>query len=326
MPANEIPLIDLHRHLDGNVRLQTILELAEEHGISLPAPTVETLRPYVEVTDVEVGLMAFIARFKYLTEVMVDAEACRRIAYENVEDAAAEGIAYLELRFSPCFMAETHGLDPAQVVEAVVDGAFSGARDTGVEVGLIGILSRSYGPQMCEAELGVLLQYRNKLLAVDLAGDEQRFPAALFIDHFRTVREAGLAVTVHAGEADGPTSVWSAIRDLGATRIGHGFRSIEDPELVDFLVEKQIGLEICLSSNLDIGAVASYRAHPAKRLFDAGVLLNLNTDDPAISGINLRHELEVAAPAAGFVERDLLALKRNACRMAFGIGQRPKFQ
>lgn len=315
--VNNLPLIDLHRHLDGSVRLKTILELADQHGIELPARSVEGLRPYVQVTSSEAGLMAFIARFKFLTAVMVDADACRRIAFENVEDAASEGIAYVELRFSPAFMAEANGLKTEEVVDAVIDGTRASARAAGIEARLIGILSRSYGVGSCMDELDVLLRRRDELVALDLAGDEARFPAGLFSEHFRRAREAGLAVTVHAGEADGPQSVWSAIDHLGASRIGHGFRSIEDPRLVEALVERRIGLEICLTSNLHIGAVESYQAHPAKHLFDAGVLLNLNTDDPGISGIDLRHEYEVAAPAAGFSDSDLETVRRNANEMAF---------
>lgn len=261
--------------------------------------------------------MAFIARFEYMTAVMVNADACRRIAHENVIDAAREGIGYVELRFSPVFMAETHGLDPADVVDAVIDGVASGIDEAGIEAGLIGILSRSYGVECCSAELDVLLGRSRKLVAIDLAGDEQKYPAALFVEHFKRVRDAGLGITIHAGEADGPQSVWSAIRDLGANRIGHGFRSLEDPALVEYLAEQQIGLEICLTSNLHIGAVDNYAVHPAKRLFDAGVLMNLNTDDPGISGIDLRHEYDKAGPKAGFTVEDRFRLMQNAGAMAF---------
>lgn len=313
----EYELIDLHRHLDGSVRLETILDLAELHGVELPARTVEGLRPHVQVTEAQPGLMAFIARFRYLTAVMVDAEACRRIAFENVEDAAGEGIAYVELRFSPAFMAEANGLRPEDVVDAVIDGVHEGARETGIQARLIGILSRSYGTACCMEELAALLGRKDDLVAIDLAGDEARFPAGLFTEHFRKVRDAGLGVTIHAGEADGPHSVRAAIEELGADRIGHGFRAIEDPGLVELLAERQIGLEICLTSNLQIGAVESYAAHPAKRLLDAGVCLNLNTDDPGISGIDLPHEYNVAAPAAGFTPADLARVKENAARMAF---------
>lgn len=317
--ADNLPSIDLHRHLDGSVRLETILDLAEQHGVDLPSQTLEGLRPYVQVTGAQAGLMAFIARFEYLTAVMVDGQAVRRIAFENVEDAAGEGIEYIELRFSPVFMAEAHGLDASVVVDAVIDGVAEGVQKTGVDARLIGILSRSYGVESCLRELAVLLRRREALVAIDLAGDEAQFPAGLFVEHFRKVRDAGLGITVHAGEAAGPASVWAAIDELGAHRIGHGFRSIDDPRLVEVLAERQIGLEICLTSNLHIGAVESYESHPAKRLLDAGVLLNLNTDDPGISCIDLRHEYEIAGPAAGFSRRDLEILRRNAARMAFGL-------
>ena len=319
MQQAKTPFIDLHRHLDGNVRLQTILDLADQHGVSLPASTVDGIRPYVHVNGSEPGLMAFIARFKYLRAVLADAAACRRIALENVQDAAREGIDYIELRFSPVFMAEPHGLAPEEVVDAVIDGIHAGARDTGVDARPIGILSRSYGPRRCHDELDALLRRRADLVAVDLAGNERDFPAGLFTEHFRKVRDAGLNVTVHAGEADGPASVWAAIDDLGATRIGHGFRSAEDPALVTHLAEQGIGLEICLTSNLHIQAVSEYAAHPAKSLLDAGVCLNLNTDDPGISAIDLAHEYETAAPAAGFVEEDLIRIRENARAMAFGL-------
>jgi len=311
------PLIDLHRHLDGSIRLQTILELADQHGIALPADTVEGLAPYVHIDGNEPGLMAFIARFKYLVEILVDADACRRVAYECVEDAKSEGIQYVELRFSPWFMAERHGLEPQAVVEACIDGMRAGEYDTGVRANAIGILSRTYGPAICQRELDVLLACRDGLVAVDLAGDEAGFPAGLFIEHFRRARDAGLHVTVHAGEADGPASVWSALRDLGAERIGHGFRSIEDPALVDYLIGNDIGLESCPTSNLHISAVESYAVHPIKSLAERGVKFCLNTDDPGISAITIRHEYEHAAPAIGLSREQVQAAQLNAVDMAF---------
>lgn len=311
------PLCDLHRHLDGSVRLQTVLELADQHGIALPAQTVETLRPFVQVTGVETGLMEFIGKFQYLTAVLADAEACHRIARENVEDAANEGIDYIELRFSPWFMAEAHGLKPAEVVEAVVDGVRSGAQATGVKAQTIGILSRTYGPETCMAELGALLNCRDGLVAIDLAGDEKNFPAAWFREHFRRVRDSGLRVTIHAGEADGAHSVWSALEDLGAERIGHGIRAIEDERLLGFLAERGIGLEVCLTSNVQTSTVSSLASHPAAKILQSGVLMNLNTDDPGISGIDLRHEYDIAASQAGFTPEMIRQSQVNGLDMAF---------
>jgi adenosine deaminase len=312
-----LPLIDLHRHLDGSIRLETVLEVAMEQGIALPAYDLDALRPHVVVEGKANGLMDFIGRFRWLTAILHDLETCRRVAYENVEDARREGIDYVELRFSPWFMAEPHGLDPAGVVEAVADGVITAERDTGVRAQIIGILSRTYDAETCHHELDALLAHRDHLVAIDLAGDEQKFPASRFQQHFKRARDAGLRVTVHAGEVDGPGSVWSAIRELGATRIGHGIHCLEDPALVEFLAEQRIGLEIAITSNIQVGIVDDYPDHPVKRILEAGIVANLNTDDPAISGIDLAHELEVAAPRAGLSPEQIRQAQSNALEMAF---------
>jgi adenosine deaminase len=312
-----LPLCDLHRHLDGSIRLQTVLELAEQHNITLPGHDLDSLRPHVQIMDPAEGLMEFIAKFQYLTAVLVDTDACRRVAFENVLDAAVEGIDYIELRFSPWFMAETHGLNAGDVTAAVIEGIRAGEAASGVRAQAIGILSRTYGPEICMQELDALLAHHDGLVALDLAGDEKRFPASLFKQHFHRSRDAGLRTTIHAGEADGPHSVWSAIRDLGAERIGHGIRSIEDPSLVEFLAEQQIGLEVCLSSNLHTSTVTSLARHPAKSLLQAGVRLNLNTDDPGISGIDLPEEYNIAAPAAGLDASMIRKTQLAGLEMAF---------
>ena len=312
-----LPLIDLHRHLDGSLRLTTILDLAERHGLMLPARDVEGLRPHVEIDRREPSVMAFIARFRWLREVMVDADACRRIAHESVLDAAAEGLDYVELRFSPWFMAERHGLDVMAVTEAVIDGMRSGSETTGLRVGAIGILSRTYGPEVALVELDALLRFRERLVALDLAGDELRWPARHFVPHFRRAREAGLAITVHAGEADGAESVWQSIRELGATRIGHAARIVEDPRLVDHMLEHRIGIEANLTSNVQTSTVEDYAHHPLKRWLERGLLATINTDDPAISGIDLPHEYRVAAPAAGLTPELCRRAQANALEIAF---------
>jgi adenosine deaminase len=312
-----LPLIDLHRHLDGSIRLETVLEVAQQQGIALPADDLDGLRPHVVVDGKAAGLMDFIGRFRWLTAILHDLDTCRRVAYENVLDARAEGIDYIELRFSPWFMAETHGLDPAGVVEAVADGVVAGERETGVRAQVIGIMSRTYDTETCHRELDALLAHRDHLAAIDLAGDEEKFPARLFVEHFKRARDAGLQVTVHAGEVDGPESVWAAIRDLGATRIGHGIHSLEDPALVGYLVDNRIGLEIAITSNIQVGIVDDYAVHPVRRILEAGIVANLNTDDPAISGIDLRHEFEVAAARAGLSPAQTRKAQANALEMAF---------
>lgn len=311
------PLVELHRHLDGSIRLDTILELADQHGIALPAHDVTGLAPYIHIDKSAPGLLAFLKRFEHMTAVLVDADACRRVAYENVEDAKAEGIDYIELRYSPWFMAESHGMDPAEVMEACADGIRAAERDTGVRVNIIGILSRTYGAEACMKELDAILAHRDHVVAVDLAGDEFNYPPQLFQKHFKRVRDAGLHVTIHAGEADGPESVWSAIQVLGAERIGHGFRAIEDPVLVDYLAEQGVGLECCPTSNLHTSTVKNYASHPIRQLADRGVKFCLNTDDPGISAIDISHEYDIAAPAVGLSVEQVHQSQLDGLDMAF---------
>jgi len=312
-----LPLIDLHRHLDGSVRLQTILDLGRRHNLPLPAWTVEELRPHVQITARQPGVMAFIAKFKWMIGILVDYDACYRVAYENVADARAEGIHYIELRFSPWFMSQPHGLDPAGIAEAIVAGVQAGARDFGVRANLIGILSRTYGVEACWRELDALLTQRDHLVALDLAGDEANFPAGLFADHFRRARDAGWQVTVHAGEAAGPESVWTAVRELGAVRIGHAVRAAEDPALLDYLLEHQIGIEANLTSNVQTSTVSDYAAHPLREFLARGLLATINTDDPGISAIDLPYEYNVAAPQAGLTPEAIRQAQRNALTAAF---------
>jgi len=324
MIDSRLPLVELHRHLDGSIRLETILDLAQQHGIVLPAKSVAGLAPFVHVDESAPGLMAFLERFEHMTAVLVDADACRRVAYENVEDAKAEGIDYIELRYSPWFMAQSHGMDPAEVMEACAEGVRAAERDTGVRANIIGILSRTYGVEVCMKELDAILAHRDHIVGVDLAGDEFRYPAHLFKDHFKRVRDAGLHVTIHAGEADGPQSVWSAIKDLGAERIGHGFRAIEDPALVDYLANNGISLEVCPTSNLHTSTVENYASHPVKRLADQGVTFCLNTDDPGISDIDIAHEYTVAAPATGLTRKQVHQSQLDGLEMSF-LSQEEKY-
>jgi adenosine deaminase len=312
-----VPLIDLHRHLDGSVRLETILEIGRQHDIPLPAWDVETLRPHVQVTEPQPGVMVFISKFKWMIEVLVDYNACRRIAYENVEDAHNEGIDYVELRFSPWFMAEPNKLDPVGVVEAVVDGVRTGAQDYDIGVNLIGILSRTYGPETALKELDALLHHQHHLVALDLAGDEANFPGEQFEEHFKRARDAGWKITVHAGETTGAESVWHAIQKLGASRIGHGIHAADDPALLETLAEHRIGIEVSLTSNVQTSSIPDYASSPLRNYLERGLLATINTDDPGVSGIDLPYEYNVAAPAAGLNSELISQAQRNALDVAF---------
>lgn len=317
MISPDLPLIDLHRHLEGNVRPETVFDLRRQHGLPLPVDDPAAFRAYVQVNEPQPGLLAFFEKFDWITTALADYAACERIAYESVIDGKAEGLDYFELRFSPLFMAKPHHLDPSRVTEAVVAGIERGKTEAGIPCGLIGIMSRTFGPEKAMSELRALLTQKDALVAIDLAGDEIHFPAAMFVEHFRLARDAGLHVTVHAGEAAGSESIWQALRLLGAERIGHGFAAAQDPALIAYLAERRIGLEMSLTSNVQISAFPSYAEHPARSLLEAGVLIALNTDDPGISAVDIRHEYEVAAPAAGLSPAQIRQLQANALEMAF---------
>ncbi|NUZ12891.1 adenosine deaminase [Pseudoalteromonas sp. McH1-7] len=317
MINNTLPLLDLHRHLDGNVRATTILELGQQFNMELPATDIESLRPHVQVLDNAPNLMAFLEKLDWGVKVLGDYDACRRIAVENVADAVAQGIDYTELRFSPYYMAKTHNLHPQGVVEAVVDGVQSAVKGQDIQVNLIGIMSRTFGVEKCQYELDALLAFKERLVAIDLAGDELGFPGELFIEHYKQVRDAYLGVTVHAGEAEGAVSIWQAIKELGATRIGHGVKAIHDPALMDYLRDNRIGIESCLTSNIQTSTVESLTTHPLKAFLDHGVLATINTDDPAVQGIELDNEYSHAAAAAGLDLSDIHKAQRNAVEIAF---------
>jgi adenosine deaminase len=312
-----LPLIELHRHLDGSVRLNTILDLGRRFSIPLPAWDIDGLRPYVQITSPTEGVMAFIAKFKWMVGVLGDYDACERIAYENVEDAYREGIDYIELRFSPTFMAEPHQLNLEGVVEAVVAGIQRGIQDFDIQVNLIGIISRTYGVAAGWKELNALLSRRDDLVGLDLAGDEVNYPASWFDEHFTRGRDAGWRITVHAGESSGPESIWQAIRNLGAVRIGHGVSALQDPKLVETLLEQKIGIETSLTSNFQTGTIPDLSRHPIKQFLEIGLLASLNTDDPGISGIDLKHEYRIAASLVGLTPDRITQAQKNALEIAF---------
>ena len=312
-----LPLIDLHRHLDGSVRLETILDVGLQHNLPLPAKDLEGLRPFVQVTTPVPGILEFFTKFEWQVGILVNYDVCRRIAYENVQDAQREGIDYIELRFSPEFMAQPHGLDPAGIVEAVVDGVAAGQRDFGVRANLIGIISRTFGVAAGWRELDALLSQRDHLVALDLAGDEVNYPGELFVEHFKRGRDAGWAITVHAGEAGGSTAVWQALRELGATRIGHAVRAVDDPALMTYLAENRIGVEMNLTSNVQTSTVPDYARHPLKTMLEHNILATINTDDPGISAIDLPFEYRVAATEAGLSQTQVTQAQQNALDLAF---------
>lgn len=312
-----LPLIDLHRHLDGNIRPKTIWQLAQTNQITLPTSNFEDFIPYVQIIESESNLLAFLEKLDWGVAVLKSLDDCKRIAYENVEDVYSAGIDYAELRFSPYYMAKTHQLNTSDVVAAVIDGIRSGMKDFDVKINLIGILSRTFGVEKCQHELNAILDHKQDITAVDLAGDEYNFPGELFVKQFNQVKKADLHVTIHAGEAAGSESIWQAINHLHATRIGHGVACQHDQKLMDYMRKNQIAIESCLTSNYQTGTVEDINNHPIKTFLDNDLLVCLNTDDPAVENIELKHEFELAANKLNLSNDQISLLQQNALKASF---------
>jgi len=313
----QLPLVDLHRHLDGNIRPETIWQLAQQNNIQLPVDNFEAFIPHVQIIDSEADLLAFLKKLDWGVGVLKSLDDVVRIGYENVEDVYNANIDYAELRFSPYYIAMTHNLPIEGVVEAIIEGVNQGRSTFSTKINLMGILSRTFGVKHCQNELDALLAFKNDLVAIDLAGDEYNFPGTLFESHFKQVRDAGLNVSVHAGEAAGPESVWHAIEKLGATRIGHGVACVKDQKLMDYMRDHQISLESCLTSNYQTGTVHDLATHPVKTFLANELMVCLNTDDPAVENIELGGEFEVASKVLGLNSEQITQLQHNAVQMSF---------
>lgn len=315
--SKKYPLTDLHRHIEGSARISTILELSQQFNMKLPADSIEGLKPFVQCVDLQPDLLAFLEKLDWAVKVLGDLDACRRLAYENVEDVYRAGIAHTELRFSPYYMAMFNQLPLEGVVEAVIDGINTANRDFGLNTKLIGIMSRTFGIEKCQQELDAILAYKDEFVALDLAGDELGFPGELFVPHFNKIKGSGLNITVHAGESAGAQSIWQAITELGATRIGHGVRAIEDPKLMDYLAKHQIGMESCITSNILTSTVADFSVHPVKAFLEHDILVSLNTDDPTVEGTELPNEYKMAIEKVGLTQAQLEKAQQNGMKMAF---------
>ncbi|MCC2615553.1 adenosine deaminase [Aestuariibacter halophilus] len=312
-----LPLVDLHRHLDGNILAPRIWSLAQQHGIDIGATSLEEVYAITQIQDKTSDLLAFLAKLDVGVSVLADLDACRQVAYDNMLDARDSQLDYVELRFSPYYMAKAFDLPMAALVEAVIDGVNTGSRETGVKANLIGILSRTFGAATCMAELDALLVHREHICALDLAGDELGYPAPQFVEHFSKARDAGWQVTVHAGEADGPQSVWNAIELLGAQRIGHGVAAASDPALMAYMAKNDIAIESCPTSNYQTATVSDLTNHPMAKFIENGLCVTLNTDDPAVSNITLAGEYQVAHEVLGLSRETLHRVQRNGVTAAF---------
>jgi adenosine deaminase len=311
-----IPKAELHCHLDGSVRPATLLELGREYKVPMPRDSVDALRDYMVVSDAK-SLEDYLERFEVTVSVMQTAEAIERIAYELGADAAADGVRYIEVRNAPILNSRGR-LEMGEALEAQIRGLERAGREHGV-IGRSIVCSLRQLPPETSLELAQLaVAYRDRgVVAFDLAGGELGFPASDHSAAFAYARKHNLAITVHAGEGDGARSVRDAVHKCGANRLGHATRLIEDPELVQYVNDRRIGLEICLTSNVQTHAAKSYETHPLRDYFDRGMNLTLNTDNRLMSGTTLTDEYVFAAKYLDFTLDELCTLALNGFEAAF---------
>ncbi len=311
-----LPKAELHCHLDGSIRAATLLELGREYGQPMPAATPELLERVMAARDVR-DLDEYLRRFEVTLSVLQTADALRRVAYELVEDAAADGVRYIEIRFCPALNARG-ALTLTDVMDAVLRGIELGERDHGTLARVIVCALRSMPPAISREMAELAVAYRGQgVVGFDLAGGEHGNPAAAHVAAFDLARRAGLAVTVHAGEAFGFKSIRQAVFDLCANRVGHGTRLYENPELAAYINDRRITLEICLTSNVQTHVAPSYDAHPLRSYFDRGMSVTLNTDNRLISGTTLTDEYLHAAGALGFTLPELGEIALESFATAF---------
>ena len=311
-------LIELHLHLDGSLRPETVWELAKEQNIKLPANTVDEVRDQMQVPEDCRTLEEYLTRFDLPLLVLQTREALERAAFELTEDLAKEGVTYAEIRFAPQLSIKG-GMTQEQAVEAAIEGVKRGMEQyPSIRVGLILCCMR--GEDNEEWNLQTVKKEKKYLgdvvCAVDIAGAESLYPTERFAPVFEMVREYGLPSTIHAGEAAGPESMKTALA-FGAKRIGHGVAAVEDPELVRRLIEEQITLEVCVTSNYQTKVVPSIEAHPIRRLFNAGVRVTVNSDNRTVSNTNIRKELDILRNVFGFKEQEIEKMEEYAWEARF---------
>ncbi len=309
---------ELHRHLDVSLRPETLLELLKERGLEAQSTSPEAFRDKLILKAPMSDLGAVLRSFGLFQQVFDRPDVMERVAFEVVEDCWREGTRQVELRFSPGFACELSKLpwrDALDGFETGMNRAIS--KYPQMKAGLICISSREYGTEGAWETVEFFLANRERFLGLDLAGDEARYPARAFSDPFKKAKKEGARITVHAGEASGAETVWEAIEDLGAERIGHGVASINDAKLMEYLKKNDICLEICPTSNWLTQAVPSFEAHPLPLLLRAGVPVSINTDDPGMFGATLQDEIRICRERLGMSQAEINRCFEHAQRCSF---------
>jgi aminodeoxyfutalosine deaminase len=308
-----MPKVELHVHLEGSIRPQTLLELARRNDVALPADDVAGLHEFYRFRDFD----HFIAVYLTIIDCLKTLDDYRLIAYQFGAGLAQQNIRYAEVTFTPETNIRSNGLPFDGILAALNEGRARAEAEFGVRFRWVLDISRNLPETAMQVARWAASAMDRGAVALGLGGPEVGHPPEGYTEAFDFARDAGLHSVPHAGETVGPASVWGALRALHAERIGHGVRSVEDPALVDYLREHQVPLEVCPTSNLCLGVYPSYEAHPIRRFWDDGLYVTVNSDDPPFFNTDLVHEYTVLTDRLGFTADDLEQLSLNALRASF---------
>ena len=313
----KLPKTDLHVHLDGSLRISTLIDLAKKQNVELPSNDPEKLATAVMTGKSCENLADYLSGFDITLAVMQEPEALSRIAFELAEDAARENVWYMEVRYSP-ILHTNRGLKLTEIVDAVVDGLQSAEKKFRIKTGIIICGMRSVNPETSLMLADLAVAYKKQgVVAFDLAGQEESYPAKHHKEAFYRTRNNNINTTAHAGEAYGAESVHQAIHYCGAHRIGHGTRLLEDGDLLNYVNDHRIPLEICLLSNVQTGAAKSLEKHPLRFYFDYGLRVCLNTDNRLISDTTVTNEFWLAHKHLGFTLGEIKEMIVDGFKSAF---------
>lgn len=312
-----LPKVELHRHLEGSLRFETVRELARSQSMDLP--TTAQLKGMVQIQEDEpLTFENFLSKFSTLRLFYRSPEIIKRITRESIEDAAADNIRYMELRFTPVALSRAQDFPLDKVMDWVIAGAQQAEQEFGVKTRLIASINRHESLAL-GAQVTYLAVERMQagLVGIDIAGDEAGYSAEPFREIMDYARNQGLHICIHAGEWNKGENVAQAIATLGAERIGHGIRVFDSPQAVELALQLNTTFEVCITSNFQSGAVASIESHPVMRMIEAGLNVTLNTDDPSISNITLSDEYRLACEVLGLSVQSLRQKVLAAAEAAF---------
>ena len=314
---NNIPKTEIHCHLEGAIRTRTIIEVAKEYGLNLPSYEVDELDKHVKVHNQMQSLEAVLAAFAIFQNSITSPEVVERIAWELCEDSARQNIKLFEIRFSPDWAFHGHNLDWDACLEGLLRARERAEKEFDMAIGYIAITSRSMGPESCAKTVDWAIRNKDHILGIDLADSERDFPLHEFVKPVWKAKDAGLKVTIHTGEDTPASFIKETIELTSPDRIGHGIHAIEDRQVVELIKERGLTLEVNPWSNYLTNSVRTIEEHPLKKLFDLGVKVTINSDDPEVLETNVNNEYRIAHEILGMSFEEILTCNRYAFEASF---------